>query len=166
MGICREFQDYFQKLFAKEFDNYLTVFSRLETTESVSCWVLTQSLSRTIQDNIRLVRMTSMEKVDEEDVLIRLDQSKDFDRLNYRLSETVLSAAEFKSYFCSWVRLLYPSPGYMVEVNRVWSKLIRYRPYSFARIDYFSTRLYDWIYVRAFLSEFLEWRDIITYYLN
>ena len=76
---------------------------------------------RTIQDNLHLVRLI-IEKVDSDAALINLDQSKAFDRVDHRFLEAVLSAAGFGPYFRSWIRLLYASPGALVEVNGVRSK--------------------------------------------
>ena len=76
---------------------------------------------RTIQDSLHLVR-TILEKVDDKAALINLDQSKAFDRVDHGFLEAVLSAAGFGVNFRSWIRLLYASPGVMVEVNGVRSK--------------------------------------------
>ncbi|CAE1276092.1 unnamed protein product [Acanthosepion pharaonis] len=76
---------------------------------------------RTIQDNLHLVRLI-IEKVDSDAALINLDQSKAFDRVDHRFLEAVLSAAGFGPHFRTWIRLLYASPGALVEVNGVRSK--------------------------------------------
>lgn len=77
--------------------------------------------SRMIQDNLHLVR-TIIEKIDREATLLNLDQSKGFDRVDHRFLEAVLSAAVYKLYFRSSIRLLYASSSVMVEVNGVRSK--------------------------------------------
>jgi len=81
---------------------------------------------RTIQDSLHMIR-TIVEKVDKA-ALINLDQSKAFDRVDHGFLEAVLSAAGFGVTFRSWIRLLYASPGVMVEVNGVRSK-----PFSLSR---------------------------------
>ena len=73
---------------------------------------------RTIQDSLHLVR-TIVEKVDGNAALINLDQSKAFDRVDHAFLEAVLSSAGFGVDFRTWIRLLYASPGVMVEVNGV-----------------------------------------------
>ena len=78
---------------------------------------------RSIQDNLHLVR-TIIEKVDNGAALIKLDQSKAFDRVDHRFLESVLSAAGLGHDFRSWIRLLYASPSAVVEVNGVKSKPI------------------------------------------
>ena len=50
-------------------------------------------------------------------MLINLDQSKAFDRVDYGFLEAVLFAAGFRLHFRTWICLLYASPGVMVEVN-------------------------------------------------
>ena len=76
---------------------------------------------RTIQDSLHLVR-TIVEKVDGNAALINLDQSKAFDRVDHAFLEAVLSSAGFGVDFRTWIRLLYASPGVMVEVNGVRSE--------------------------------------------
>ena len=76
---------------------------------------------RTIQDGLHLVR-TIAEKVDRNTVLINLDQSKAFDRVDHSFLEVVLSAASFGLHFRSWICFLYASSGVMVEVNGVRSE--------------------------------------------
>ena len=75
---------------------------------------------RTIQDSLHLVR-TIVEKVDGNAALINFDQSKAFDRVDHVFLESVLSSAGFGFHFRTWMRLLYASPGVMVEVNGVRS---------------------------------------------
>ncbi|CAE1328542.1 unnamed protein product [Acanthosepion pharaonis] len=76
---------------------------------------------RTIQDNIHMARLI-LEQVDSEAALINLDQSKTFDRVDHRFLEAVLSEAGFGADFRSWIRLLYATPGALVELNGVRSK--------------------------------------------
>ena len=76
---------------------------------------------RTIQDSLHLVR-TIVEKVDGNTALINLDKSKAFDRVDHAFLEAVLSAAGFGLHFRTWIRLLYASPGVVVEVNGVRSE--------------------------------------------
>ena len=76
---------------------------------------------RTIQDSLHLVR-TVVEKVDGNAALINLYQSKAFNRVDHGFLVAVLSAAGFKLHFRIWIRLLYASPGVMVEVNGVRSE--------------------------------------------
>ena len=75
---------------------------------------------RTIQDSLHLV-CTIVEKVDGNAALINLDQSKAFDRVDHAFLEAVLSSAGFGVDFRTWIRLLYASPGVMVEVK--WGKV-------------------------------------------
>ena len=76
---------------------------------------------RTIEESLHLVR-TIVEKVDGNAALINLDQSKAFDRVDHGFLESVLSAAGFGLHFRTRIRLLYASPGVMVEVNGVRSE--------------------------------------------
>ena len=76
---------------------------------------------RTIQDSLHMVH-TIAEKVAGKAALINLDQSKTFDRVDYRFLEAVLPAAGFGFHFRRWIRFLYASPGVMVEVNGVRSR--------------------------------------------
>ncbi len=73
---------------------------------------------RTIQDSLHLVR-TIGETVDGNAALIK---SKAFDRVDHAFLEAVLSSAGFGVDFRTWIRLLYASPGVMVEVNGVRSE--------------------------------------------
>ena len=75
---------------------------------------------RTIQDSLHLVR-TIVEKVDGNAALINLYQSKAFDRVDHAFLGAVLPVAGFGLHFRSWIRLLYASPGVVVEVNGVRS---------------------------------------------
>lgn len=59
---------------------------------------------RIIQDNLYLVHLT-VEHVDTEAELINLDQSKAFDRVDYRFLDVVVLVG-LGPYFHSWIRLL------------------------------------------------------------
>ena len=105
------------KILAKILANHLqTVLPTLICSEQ-TCAVK----GRTIQDSLHLVR-TIVEKVNGNAALINLDQSKAFDRVDHAFLEAVLSAAGFGLHFCTWICLLYASPGIMVEVNGVRSE--------------------------------------------
>ena len=104
------------KILAKVLSNRLqTVLASLIGPEQ-TCSVK----GRTIQDNLHLVR-TIIENVDSGAALIKLDQSKAFDRVDHHFLESILSAAGFGQDFRSWIRLLYASPSSMVEVNGIMS---------------------------------------------
>ena len=79
---------------------------------------------RTIQDNLHLVR-TIVEKVAGNAAMIKLDQSKAFDRVDHRFMESILNTAGFGQDFRAWIQLLYATPSSMVEVNGVRSKPFR-----------------------------------------
>ena len=49
--------------------------------------------------------------------LIKLDQSKAFNRVDHRFLAAVLETAGFKLEFCRRIGILYQSPTPMVEVN-------------------------------------------------
>ena len=66
---------------------------------------------------------TIIEKDDGYAALINLDLSKAFDRVDHGFLEAVLSATGFGLHFRCWIRFLYASPGVMVEVIGVRSKL-------------------------------------------
>ena len=104
---------------------------------------------RTIQDSLHLVR-TIIEKVDGNTTLINLDQSKAFDRVDNAFLEAVLSAAGFELHFRTWIRLLYASPGVMVEVNGVRSE-----PFTLARSFRQGCPLLPMLYILA-LEPFLR----------
>ena len=111
------------KILAKILENRLqTVLPSLICPEQ-TCAVK----GRTIQDSLYLVR-TIVEKVDGNAVLINLDQSKAFDRVDHAFLEAVLSAAGFGLHFRTWIRLLYVSPEVVVEVNEV-----RLEPFTLTR---------------------------------
>ena len=104
---------------------------------------------RTIQDSLHLVR-TIVEKVDGNAALINLDQSKAFDRVDHAFLEAVLSLAGFGVDFRTWIRLLYASPGVMVEVNGVRSE-----PFTLTRSIRQGCPLSPMLYILA-LEPFLH----------
>ena len=104
---------------------------------------------RTIQDSLHLVR-TIVEKVDGNAALINLDQSKAFDRVDHAFLEAVLSSAGFGVDFRTWIRLLYASPGVMVEVNGVRSE-----PFTLTRSIRQGCPLSPMLYILA-LEPFLR----------
>ena len=104
---------------------------------------------RTIQDSLHLVR-TIVEKVNGNAALINLDRSKAFDRVDHAFLEAVLSAAGFGLHFRSWIRLLYASPGVMVEVNGVRSE-----PFTLTRLIRQGCPLSPLLYILA-LQPFLR----------
>ena len=104
---------------------------------------------RTIQDSLHLVR-TIVEKVDGNAALINLDQSKAFDRVDHAFLEAVLSSAGFEVDFRTWIRLLYASPGVMVEVNGVRSE-----PFTLTRSIRQGCPLSPMLYILA-LEPFLR----------
>ena len=53
---------------------------------------------------------TIIEKVDRKAMLINLDQSKAFDRVDHSFVEAILSVASFRLHFHSWICLIYASP--------------------------------------------------------
>ena len=103
---------------------------------------------RTIQDSLHLVR--TIIEVDGNAALINLDQSKAFDRVDHAFLEAVLSAAGFGVDFRTWIRLLYASPGVMVEVNGVRSE-----PFTLTRSIRQDCPLSPMIYILA-LEPFLR----------
>ena len=88
----------------------------------VSNWVgLKQNYAAkgsSIQDNLHLVRgiLEGIED-DTEAALISLDQSKAFDRVDYRFLAAVLETAGFKPESYRWISILYHSPQAVVQVN-------------------------------------------------
>ena len=52
-----------------------------------------------------------------EAVLINLDQSKTFDRVDHRFLVTVLETAGFKPEFRRWISMMYHNPQAVVQVN-------------------------------------------------
>ena len=73
---------------------------------------------RSIQDNLHLIRevLEGIED-DTEAALIRLDESKAFDRVDHRFLATVLDTAGFKPEFCRWISMMYHHPQAVVQVN-------------------------------------------------
>ena len=66
---------------------------------------------RSIQDNLHLVCEVPEELRDgTEAVLINLDQSKVFDRVDYQFLASVLETVWFKPEFCKWVSMMYYNP--------------------------------------------------------
>ena len=73
---------------------------------------------RSIQDNPHLIReVLEGLKDDTEAALISLDQSKAFDRVDYRFLATVLETAGFKPEFRRWISMMYHNPQAVVQVN-------------------------------------------------
>ena len=56
-------------------------------------------------------------------MLINLDQSKAFDRVDHRFLVTVLETPGFKPEFCKLIRMLHHSPQAVVQVNRKRSEV-------------------------------------------
>ena len=104
---------------------------------------------RTIQDSLHLVHMI-VEKVDGNATLINLDQSKAFDRVDHGFLEAALSVDGFRLHFRTWIRLLYVSPGVMVEVNGVRSE-----PFTLTHSIHQGCRLLPMLYILA-LEPFLH----------
>ena len=65
---------------------------------------------RSIQKNLHLV-------YDNNDILISLDRSKAFDRVDHWFLVTVLETARFEPEFCKWISMLYYNPQKVVQVN-------------------------------------------------
>ena len=73
---------------------------------------------RSIQDNLHLIReVLEGIKDDTESVLISLDQSKAFDRVDNRFLASVLETAGFKLEFRRWISMMYHNPQAVVQVN-------------------------------------------------
>ena len=66
---------------------------------------------RSIQDNFHLIRGV-LEGIRDgtEAVLINLDQSKAFDKVDHQFLGSVLETAGFQPEFCRWVRMMYHNP--------------------------------------------------------
>ena len=73
---------------------------------------------RSIQDNLYLIRevLEGIED-DKEAVLISLDQSKAFDRVDHQFLATVLDTAGFQPEFRRWNSMMYHNPQAVVQVN-------------------------------------------------
>ena len=80
---------------------------------------------RSMQNNLHLVRQI-LEGIedDTEAVLINLDQSKAFDRVDHRFLATVLEIAGFEPEFHKWITMLYHNPQAVVQVNGRRSRAI------------------------------------------
>ena len=73
---------------------------------------------RSVQDNLHLIReVLEGIKDDTEAVLISLDQSKVFDRIDYRILATVLETAGFQPEFHRWICMMYHNPQAEVQLN-------------------------------------------------
>ena len=70
---------------------------------------------RSIQDNLHLIHEVLEDGT--EAVLISLDQSKAFDRVDHWFLATVLETARFKLEFCRWISMMYHNPQAVVQVN-------------------------------------------------
>ena len=73
---------------------------------------------RSIQDNLHLIREV-LEGVEDETeaALISLDQSKAFDRVDYRFLMSVLETARFQPEFRRWISMMYHNPQAVVQVT-------------------------------------------------
>ena len=73
---------------------------------------------RSIQDNLHLIReVVEWFEGGTEAVLISLDQSKAFDRVDHRFLATVLETAGFKPEFPRWFSMMHYNPQAEVQVN-------------------------------------------------
>ena len=73
---------------------------------------------RSIQNNLNLIcEVLEGIEDDTEAVLISLDQSKAFDRVDHRFLSTVLETAGFKPEFRRWISMMYHNPQAVVQVN-------------------------------------------------
>ena len=73
---------------------------------------------RSIQDNLHLIReVLEGIKDDTEAVLISLDQSKAFDRVDHWFLASVLETAGFEPEFRRWISMMYHNPQAVVQVN-------------------------------------------------
>lgn len=54
---------------------------------------------------------------DEEEAMINLDPSTEFDRVDDQYLVSVLQADRFKSHFCKWIRLHVSLPRAVIQVN-------------------------------------------------
>ena len=73
---------------------------------------------RSIQDNLHFIREV-LEGIEDgtEAVLISLDPSKAFDRVDHRFLVTVLETAGFKAEFRRWISMMYHNTQAVVQVN-------------------------------------------------
>ena len=74
---------------------------------------------RAIPDNLHLV-CNALEGLEDSTkaMLINLDQSKAFDRVDHWFLVTVLETAGFKPEFYKWISMMYLNPQAVVQVNR------------------------------------------------
>ena len=78
---------------------------------------------RLIQDKLHLVcEILEGIEDDAEAVLINLDQSKAFDRMDHQFLASVLETAGFELEFCNSISILYHNPQAVVKVNGKHSK--------------------------------------------
>ena len=79
---------------------------------------------RSIQDNLLLI-CEVLEGIEDgtEDALIRLDQSKAFDRVDHQFLAFVLETAGFQTEFRRWISMMYHNPQTVVQVNGKRSRL-------------------------------------------
>ena len=83
-------------------------------------------------------------------MLINLDQSKAFDRVDYGFLASVLSAAGFGLHFRTWICLLYAYPRVMVGVNGVRSE-----PFTLTQLIRQGCQVLPMLYILA-LEPFLR----------
>ena len=83
----------------------------------VVTWTL-KVKGRLIQDNLHSVHEI-LEGLEDgtKAVLINLDQSKSFDRVDHRLLATVLETTGFQLEFCKWISMMYHNPQAVVQEN-------------------------------------------------
>ena len=100
---------------------------------------------RSIQDNLHLLNLV-LEGIedDTEAALISLDQSKAFDRVDYRFFATVLETAGFEPEFRRWISMMYHNPQAVVHVNGRCS-----RAFAFERLVRQGCPLSPLLYVLA-----------------
>ena len=73
---------------------------------------------RLIQDNLHLIReILEGLKDGTEAVLINLDQSKAFHRVDHRFLASVFENVGFKPEFSRWISIMYHNPQAVVQVN-------------------------------------------------
>ena len=82
-------------------------------------------MGRPIQDNPHLIRGI-IERLDDgtEAVLINLDQSKAFDRVEHRFLSSILETAGFKPEFYRWISMMYHNPQAVAQANGRRSRAI------------------------------------------
>ena len=74
---------------------------------------------KSIQNKLHLVSKI-IEGIEDDNhaVLMNLDQSKAFDRVDHGFLVAVLETAKFKPEFRRWISILYHNPTEVVEVNK------------------------------------------------